>query len=55
VAEITGIAVSTLRNDRHLRKRFPYYKIGRSIRYRLDEVLARMEQNRIEPIDDKKG
>jgi len=41
-------AVSTLRNDRHLRRGLPYLKIGkRSIRYRTADVIAAMEARRI--------
>ncbi len=48
VAAITGRAVSTLRNERHLRRGFPYLKISkRSIRYKLQDVLAVMEGRRI--------
>ena len=40
VAAITGRAVSTLRNDRHLRRGLPYLKISkRSIRYRTPDVM----------------
>jgi len=47
-AALTGRAVSTLRNDRHLRRGFPYLRIGqRSIRYSLDDVQAAMEGRRI--------
>ncbi|MDX9785371.1 MAG: helix-turn-helix domain-containing protein [Desulfobacterales bacterium] len=38
VAEITGRAVQTLRNDRFLGKGFPYSKIGRSVRYSLNDI-----------------
>jgi hypothetical protein len=49
VAEIVNMSVQTLRNDRAgERKLFPYYKIGRSVRYRLDEVLSAMESRKIE-------
>lgn len=48
VAAITGRAVSTLRNERHLRRGIPYHVIGqRSIRYRLADVMAFMEAQRI--------
>ncbi|MEW6586252.1 MAG: DNA-binding protein [Nitrospirota bacterium] len=48
VAVITGRAVSTLRNERHLRRGFPYLKVGRrSIRYKLEDVLSFMEGRRI--------
>lgn len=44
VSKLTGIALSTLRNDRARagRRRFPYRKIGKSVRYYLPEVLAVM-------------
>ena len=44
VAAITGRAVSTLRNDRFLRRGIPYLKISkRSIRYRTPDVIDFME------------
>lgn len=44
VAAVTGRAVSTLRNDRHLRRGIPYLKVSqRSIRYRTPDVLNFME------------
>lgn len=47
-AALTGRAVSTLRNDRCLRKGMPYLRVGeRSIRYRLRDVLEYMEKQRI--------
>lgn len=48
VAEITGFSLQTLRNDRHTGKGIPYTKRGRSVRYRLDEVLGYMEDGKIE-------
>jgi len=48
VAAITGRAVSTLRNERFLRKGFPYLRIGkRSIRYKTKDIIAAMEAKRI--------
>ena len=48
VAAITGRAVSTLRNERHLRRGLPYLKIGkRSIRYKTVDIIATMESRRI--------
>jgi predicted DNA-binding transcriptional regulator AlpA len=48
VAAITGRAVSTLRNERFMRKGLPYLKIGgRSIRYKSEDVIAYMEGRRI--------
>jgi len=48
VSAVTGRAVSTLRNDRHLRRGFSYLKVGRrSIRYRTADVVSGMEARRI--------
>jgi len=47
-AAVTGRAVSTLRNERHLRRGLPYLKVGkRSIRYKTADVTATMEARRI--------
>ena len=47
-AAITGRALSTFRNDRHLRRGIPYLKVGlRTIRYRLQDVIHFMEGRRI--------
>ena len=50
VSEITGRALSTLRNERFLGKGIPYIKIGKSVRYRLDDVIEFMESRRIETV-----
>jgi hypothetical protein len=48
VALITGLAVSTLRNQRHKRCGIPYLKIGsKSIRYTNMDVKSHMEMRRI--------
>jgi len=48
LAAITGRAVSTLRNERFMRKGLPYLKVGgRSIRYKSEDVIAFMEGRRI--------
>ena len=47
-AELTGRAISTLRNERHLRRGIPYLKVSRrTIRYKLDDVLLFMQARRI--------
>ncbi len=47
-AQLTGRAVSTLRNERFLRRGLPYLRVGgRSIRYKLEDVLSFMEGRRI--------
>jgi len=48
VASITGRALSTLRNERFLGKGIPYIKIGKSVRYKYDDVIDFMEAGRIE-------
>jgi hypothetical protein len=48
VADITGRALSTLRNERFCRRGIPYVKIGRSVRYNLQDVIGFMESHRIE-------
>jgi len=48
VSRITGIPVQSLRNWRFLRKGFPYFKIGKSVRYRLDEVIRFMEERKVD-------
>jgi phage terminase Nu1 subunit (DNA packaging protein) len=51
VAEITDLSVQTLRNDRHLGKGIPYTKRGRSVRYRVDEVIDFMERRKVQTDD----
>ncbi len=51
VAELTGRAVQTLRNDRFMGKGFPYVKMGRSVRYSLDEIHDYMKSRTIRTTD----
>ena len=48
VSRITGRGLQTLRNDRHRGRGISYSKIGRSVRYKLDDVYDFMQQRRIE-------
>jgi hypothetical protein len=48
-AEILGRAVQTLRNDRHLRQGPAYIKLGRSVRYKVSDLLKYLESHRIDP------
>ncbi len=51
VSKMTGIALSTLRNQRFERRGCPYLKIGmfgRSVRYKLSDVIDYMEARRIQ-------
>ncbi len=52
VAEITGRALSTLRNERFCRCGIPYIKIGRSVRYSLQDVVKFMESHKIDTSSD---
>jgi hypothetical protein len=47
VATILGWAVQSLRNDRCSLRRIPYLKLGRSVRYKLSDVLEFIEKHRI--------
>jgi len=51
VAEITGLAIQTLRNDRHLGRGIPYVKMRRSVRYFLPDVYGHMESRKIQTAD----
>ena len=48
-ARIMRRAVQTLRNDRHLRRGVPYCKVGRSIRYLVEDINAYLLKRRIDP------
>ncbi len=47
VSEITGWALATIRNDRANKRRIPFCKIGRSVRYDLEDVVNFMESHKI--------
>jgi len=47
VAQITGRGLQTLRNDRSKGQGIPYSKLGRLVRYSLEDVLAYMEARKI--------
>ena len=51
VSELTGLALSTLRNWRFLRTGLPYCKVGRYVRYPLKEVYSYMEKRRVNVAD----
>jgi hypothetical protein len=46
-ANLTRKALSTLRNDRHLRRGIPYYKDRKSVRYSLNDIILYMETRKI--------
>ncbi|HOM03543.1 MAG TPA: helix-turn-helix domain-containing protein [Acetivibrio sp.] len=47
VSKIIGMSVFTLRNYRSLRKGINYYKIGKSVRYLLEDVNNFMSLHKI--------
>ena len=48
-AEVMDVKIQTLRNWRHLRKGPPYLKLGRCVRYKIDDIKSFMEAHRIDP------
>ena len=48
VSEITGFALSTLRNKRFERRGIPYSKCGRCVRYNLADVREFMEKHKVQ-------
>ena len=49
VSRIRGAALQTLRNERAAGKGIPFYRFGRSVRYRFDEVISWLEAHRVPP------
>lgn len=47
VSQITGLALPTLRNHRFNRCGIPYVKLGRAVRYNINDVLAFCESRKI--------
>ncbi|GAI92611.1 unnamed protein product [marine sediment metagenome] len=47
-SEITGKAVSTLRNERSLKKGIPFIRMGGSIRYSIKDIVSYMDGCRIQ-------
>ena len=52
VSKLTGLALPTLRNWRHLHKGPAYLKLGKAVRYNLEDVLAFAAKKRIDPEND---
>ncbi len=47
VSRITGLALPTLRNWRFKRTGMAYIKLGRSVRYAMEDVLHYMESRKV--------
>ena len=48
-AAILNKSVYTMRNERFLRKGCPYVKMGRSVRYLIEDIREYLIKNRIDP------
>ena len=48
VNELTDRALPTLRNDRSKGIGIPYVKVGKSVRYRLSDVIGFMEKHKVQ-------
>lgn len=48
VAQLTGRAVQTLRNDRFLGRGIPYIKYARSVRYMESDVIEDIRKRRVQ-------
>ena len=55
VSQLTGRALSTLRNDRQTGNGFPFVKWGRFIRYPKKDVIEFMESRKVIPRNDLRG
>ena len=49
VSSLTGMALPTLRNNRHMGRGIPYCKVGRSVRYCWQDIIDYMEARKIQP------
>lgn len=48
VADALGVDIRVLADWRYLGKHLPYYAVGGSVRYRLSDVAAFLDRNRVE-------
>jgi len=47
VGKLTGFSLSKLQQDRFSRRGCPYLKIGRIVRYKLEDVVEFMDKHRV--------
>jgi len=47
-AQLTGLSVHTLRGHRLRRKGLPYIKVGRAVRYSIEDITSFMQAHKIE-------
>ena len=48
-SKVLGMAVQTLRNWRHQRRGPVYVKLGRSVRYQMDDLENYIQKQKIDP------
>ena len=48
LSEILGSKLQTLRNNRSMKRGIPYIKVGRSVRYKLSDVIEYLEARKVE-------
>ena len=48
-ARVLGVAVQTLRNWRHQRRGPAYVKMGRSVRYEINDLVEYLKKKKIDP------
>jgi len=51
VSQITGLSLQTIRNQRCKNRGIPYHKIGRAVRYDLDDVYRFLSSKKIQTED----
>lgn len=54
MAMTIGKSVQTLRNDRHLNRGLPYIKLGRSVRYSMEDIERFIDDRKIQTEDSRK-
>ncbi|MFA7012301.1 MAG: helix-turn-helix domain-containing protein [Desulfobacterales bacterium] len=47
-AKLLNVSIFTLRGQRHARRGLPFYKFGRSVRYKMSDILEHMSGLRVE-------
>ena len=54
-SRVLGISTQTMRNWRHVGKGPPYIKLGRIVRYKLQDLLDYMDQKKIIPENEREN
>ncbi|MBI9112839.1 AlpA family transcriptional regulator [Maridesulfovibrio ferrireducens] len=55
VSEMTGYSLSKIRKDRHFRRGMPYVKLGKSVRYLVEDVEKFVMCHRVDPNVERVG